>query len=92
MRAVNPPPTTMQGLTNHRLSQAAWLLMLLVHMTPASAQAIDDEASSTRACKADEVIRFRGGTARLENDRFTGTDQNYTNGVAFTAFSHDIIG
>ncbi|NDP39985.1 MAG: lipid A deacylase LpxR family protein [Rhodoferax sp.] len=92
MRAVNLPPTTMPRLKKYSLSQAAWLLMLLVCMTPANAQASNDDASSTGACKADEVIRFRGGTARLENDRFTGTDQNYTNGVAFTAVSHDIVG
>lgn len=66
--------------------------MLLVHMTPTSAQTINDDASSAGACKTDEIIRFRGGTARLENDRLAGTDQNYTNGVAFTAVSHDIIG
>lgn len=92
MRTVNLPPTTRQWLTKGSLRRTAWLLMLLVHMTPASAQAINEEASSTGACKADEVIRFRGGTARVENDRLAGTDQNYTNGVAFTAVSHDIIG
>lgn len=37
-------------------------------------------------------MRFRGATARLENDLFANTDQNYTNGVAFTAVSHDITG
>ena len=31
-------------------------------------------------------------TARLENDLFADTDQNYTNGVAFTAVSHDMVG
>lgn len=43
-------------------------------------------------CATDEVVRFRGGTARLENDLFTGTDQNYTNGVALTLVSRDIPG
>lgn len=92
MHTVNLFPTTRQWLTKCSLRRTAWLLMLLVHMTPASAQAINDETSSTGACKADEIIRFRGGTARVENDRLAGTDQNYTNGVAFTAVSHDIIG
>jgi hypothetical protein len=59
---------------------------------PAIAQAANEDTSSIRGCMADEVARFRGGTARLENDLFTGTDQNYTSGVAFSAVSHDIAG
>jgi hypothetical protein len=50
------------------------------------------EGPSRDACRPDEAVRFRGGTARLENDLFVNTDQNYTNGVAFTAVSHDITG
>ncbi len=40
----------------------------------------------------DKTIRFRGGTVRLENDLFAGTDRNYTNGVVLTLVSHDIPG
>jgi lipid A 3-O-deacylase len=61
-------------------------------LLPLTAQAVSEDASRIRDCRADEVVRFRGGTARLENDLFTGTDQNYTNGVAFTLVSHDIPG
>lgn len=69
---------------------AAWVLVLLVHIMPA--QAAIENTSGFEDCKVDEVIKFRGGTARLENDLFTGTDQNYTSGVAFNAVSHDITG
>jgi len=72
------------------LRQAAWVLALFLHLAPA--QAANKNASEIEGCKADEVVRFRGGSARLENDLFTGTDQNYTNGVVFTAVSHDIAG
>ncbi|MDO9010634.1 MAG: lipid A deacylase LpxR family protein [Gallionella sp.] len=82
------PPLTMHLPT--RLRKAAWVLALFLHLVPA--QAANENASDIEDCKADEVVRFRGGTARLENDLFTGTDQNYTNGVAFTAISHDIAG
>lgn len=92
MRAVNLPALTLHRLARQVLGKAAWAFMLLLHITPTIAQAINEKASIIRACKADEVIRFRGGTARLENDRFTDTDQNYTNGVAFMAVSHDIVG
>ena len=73
-----------------RLKKAVWMWALLFHIAPA--QAAYENISGPEDCKAEEAIRFRGGTARLENDLFTGTDQNYTNGVAFTAISHDIAG
>lgn len=44
------------------------------------------------ACSPQQSIQFRGGTLRLENDSFTDTDQNYTNGVSVTMVSHDIPG
>ena len=44
------------------------------------------------ACTPEQSLHFRGGTLRLENDMFTGTDRNYTNGVAFTAVSRDLQG
>lgn len=43
-------------------------------------------------CAAEEAVRWRGGTARLENDLFAGTDRNYTNGVSLTTISHDMSG
>ncbi|MDA3806526.1 MAG: lipid A deacylase LpxR family protein [Thiomicrorhabdus sp.] len=61
-------------------------------LLPVTAQAGSEDASSIRDCKPNEVIKFRGGTVRLENDLFTGTDQNYTNGVAFTLVSNDMAG
>lgn len=90
--AENSPPLTMRLPARHGLGKAAWALTLFLHIAPAIAQAGNEDASSLKGCKADEVIRFRGGTARLENDLFAGTDQNYTNGVVFTAVSHDIVG
>lgn len=85
-------PFTMHLPTRHDQWKAAWVFALFLFILPASAQAANEDTSSINDCKADEVVRFRGGTARLENDLFTGTDQNYTNGVAFTAVSHDIAG
>jgi hypothetical protein len=61
-------------------------------LLPVTAPAVSEDASSIRDCKPNEIITFRGGTARLENDLFTGTDQNYTNGVAFTLVSNDMAG
>ena len=69
-----------------------WALALALQATPGIAQTVGDEASRMADCQPQETIRFRGGTARVENDLFANTDQNYTNGVAFTAVSHDIIG
>ncbi|MDP2762546.1 MAG: lipid A deacylase LpxR family protein [Sideroxyarcus sp.] len=83
------------SLTMHlptRQGKAARVLTLFLLLVPVGAQADNEDTSSINDCKADEIVRFRGGTARLENDLFTGTDHNYTNGVAFTAVSHDIAG
>ncbi len=44
------------------------------------------------ACLPQQSLHWRGGTLRLENDLFTGTDRNYTNGVALTAVSRDLQG
>lgn len=80
------------SLPRLRLAKAILLLTLLIQIAPATAQSANDDASSIQQCQANERIRFRGMTARLENDLFTDTDQNYTNGVAFTAISHDFVG
>jgi hypothetical protein len=66
--------------------------MLFLHIAPTKAQEVSADAPGIRACKASEVITFRGGTARLENDLFADTDQNYSSGVAITAVSQDIVG
>lgn len=49
-------------------------------------------AADPPSCLPEESLRWRGGTVRLENDLFTGTDRNYTNGVALTAVSRDLQG
>lgn len=70
------------------------LAVLMTVLLPASAlaQAVNEGSAGPGDCAAEETLRPRGGTIRLENDLFTGTDQNYTNGVALTLVSHDIPG
>ncbi len=68
------------------------LLVGLCCFLPAWAQAANPTVAGRGECAEEEIVRFRGGTARLENDLFTGTDQNYTNGVGLTRVSHDIPG
>jgi lipid A 3-O-deacylase len=70
----------------------ATALALVLCAAPVSAQTVITSDSDAHACNAPDTIRFRGLTARLENDLFVDTDQNYTSGVAFTAVSHDLIG
>lgn len=43
-------------------------------------------------CAPEQTLRWRGGTVRLENDLFAGSDRNYTNGVALALVSRDIDG
>ncbi len=43
-------------------------------------------------CTPEQTLRWRGGTLRLENDLFVGSDRNYTNGVALALVSHDLEG
>lgn len=69
-----------------------WAIALALQVTPGIAQAVSDDASRMADCQPRDAIRFRGGTVRLENDLFANTDQNYSNGVAFTVVSHDIVG
>lgn len=68
------------------------LLTGLCCLLPAVAYAVDSASAGIGECAQKEVVRFRGATVRLENDLFTGTDQNYTNGVGLTLVSHDIPG
>ena len=44
------------------------LSMMFLH--PILAQGAGEDTSGTGDCTTDETIRFRGGTARLENDLF----------------------
>lgn len=91
MRASHRPcanPPLRNGLGRTALA----LAMSVLFLSPALAQAVNESAAGAGDCIAEETLRFRGGTARLENDLFTGTDQNYTNGVAVTLISHDIPG
>lgn len=69
----------------------AVLLLTGLCLMPAQVRASGDDVAAG-ACTPDETITFRGGTIRLENDSLTGTDQNYTNGVALTLVSRDIPG
>lgn len=62
------------------------LVGLAAAATPVQAQTI------TAGCAPEQSLRWRGGTLRLENDLFAGTDQNYSNGVALALVSHDIEG
>lgn len=68
------------------------LAMSTLLFSPALAQVADADTAGTGTCTQEEAPRLRGGTARLENDLFTGSDQGYTNGVALTLVSHDMSG
>jgi lipid A 3-O-deacylase len=71
---------------------AAVAFMLICGVAPVSAQFASNTGAVAQSCSAQDAIRFRGLSARLENDLFVDTDQNYTNGLAFTAVSHDLVG
>jgi hypothetical protein len=87
---VQPHPSSCQ--TGYRRRLPATALVLVLCAAPVSAQTVSTPDSDVQACNASNAIRFRGATARLENDLFADTDQNYTSGVAFTAVSQDIFG
>jgi hypothetical protein len=71
---------------------AAVAFMLICGVAPVSAQFASNTDAVAQPCSAQDAIRFRGLSVRLENDLFVDTDQNYTNGVAFTAVSYDLVG
>lgn len=85
-------PHPRHGQTGYWRCLPATAFVLILCAAPVSAQTANTPDSDVQACNASDTIRFRGATARLENDLFAGTDQNYTSGVAFTAVSHDIFG
>ena len=64
---------------------AAVAFMLICGVAPVSAQFASNTDAVAQPCSAQDAIRFRGLSVRLENDLFVDTDQNYTNGLAFTA-------
>ena len=93
MCARNPTRAPRKSVVRHRLGCTALAFLLIgLFLLPAMAQALNEGAFSSWDPRADEAVRFRGGTARLENDVFAGIDQNYTSGVAFTWVSHDMAG
>lgn len=47
-------------------------------------------AGAAAECEDGQAIRFRGFTARLENDLFADTDRDYTNGVSLALISEDL--
>lgn len=85
-----PGQSSAKPFTRH--GRTALLAMSALLPSLALPQTVDEGAAGAEDCAAEKTLRFRGGTARLENDLFLGTDQNYTNGVAFTLVSHDIPG
>lgn len=73
--------------------QCATLLIACALFSPISAFGSDFSLSANpTSCSPGQSLRLRGGTLRLENDLFTGSDRNYTNGVALTAVSRDLQG
>lgn len=92
MRLEPLQPLPGSRLVRHEIGKVAMAFMLLGCAAPIGAQVISTADIEAPACSAQNTIRFRGLTARLENDLFADTDQNYTNGVSFTAVSHDMVG
>ena len=75
------PPALPVSLAAMR--RAACVVVLAgASLSPSTAQA-------TESCESGAGFELRGGTLRLENDLFAGTDQNYTNGVSATLVSQD---
>ncbi|AMN47102.1 hypothetical protein ACG33_08330 [Steroidobacter denitrificans] len=73
--------------------QCATLLIAGALFSPISALGSDFSLPvDSSSCLPEQSLRWRGGTLRLENDLFTGTDRNYTNGVALTVVSRDLQG
>lgn len=73
--------------------QRATLLIVCALFSPIAALGSDFSLpADPPSCSPEQSLRWRGGTLRLENDLFTGTDRNYTNGVALTVVSRDLQG
>ena len=66
-----PRPPSANSLVRHGLGRTALTLaMSALFPSPALAQAVNEGAAGTGDCAAEQTLRFRGGTARLENDLF----------------------
>lgn len=80
----------MIGRTAHSL---AALLLTCPMFVPIAGHASEPARGiGQEPCAAEQTLRWRGGTVRLENDLFAGSDRNYTNGVALALVSRDIDG
>ena len=76
----------MRGTMSRVLLVIAWATL-----NPGTAPAMELAApAESPGCPPGQTLRWRGGTLRLENDLFTGTDRNYTNGVALILVSRDL--
>lgn len=92
MRQDNLQPNPKLRWAKYARSSAAVALILIFCVAPVSAQVASNRDADAKPCLGQDAIKFRGLSARLENDLFADTDQNYTSGVAFTAVSHDLVG
>lgn len=82
-----------RGARAQRGRQGATLLLACALLGPMSAFGREPPSSNDApTCSPEQSLHWRGGTVRLENDLFAGTDRNYTNGVALTAVSRDLQG
>ena len=79
--------------TARRPVRSLTMLLVCVFLAPAPARgAVPGTAVESARCLPEHALHWRGGTLRLENDLFTGTDRNYTNGVALSLVSRDLQG
>lgn len=84
---------SLHGTKVQQPMQCATLLIAGALFGPIAAFGSDFSLSAkSPSCSPEQSLRWRGGTLRLENDLFTGTDRNYTNGVALTIVSRDLQG
>jgi len=83
---------TRQSLFRARGTMSRVLLVIAwTTLNPGAAPATELAASAkSPGCLPGQTLRWRGATLRLENDLFTGTDRNYTNGVALILVSRDL--
>ena len=84
---------SLRGTKVRQPMQCAALLITGALFSPIAAFGSEVSLSANPpSCSPEQSLRWRGGTLRLENDLFTGSDRNYTNGVALTAVSRDLQG
>lgn len=84
---------SLRGTKVRQPMQCVILLIAGALFSPISAFGSEVSLSANPpSCSPEQSLRWRGGTLRLENDLFTGSDRNYTNGVALTAVSRDLQG